>query len=348
MRRASRALESYLLIFLCVGLIFCDGSYSAHLRRIADEVNSKELGWKANVAEGFLYASESSLKRLAGSIESPRGFKIKMAHPDLHKDADVPDSFDSRIQWPSCATIGQVYDQANCAADFAIVTATSMQDRMCIASDQQFQVKLSMEDILECCSHCGNGCLGGSPDEAWNHVETNGVCTGGEYYNEEWCKPYFFAPCAHFGPSAKYPPCGTTAYAPACYFHCPNRYFSIPYAQDTHYAQSSQTLLPNQIQAELVKNGPLHALMDVYDDFFTYQFGVYAHSSTKKIGSLSVKLIGYGTDGGKPYWLAVNSWNDSWGMKGLFKIARGSNECNIEKNVIAGKVGVKGFRGSLD
>jgi len=36
------------------------------------------------------------------------------------------------------------------------------------------------------------------------------------------------------------------------------------------------------------------------------------------------------------YWLCVNSWNEDWGNKGLFKILRGENHCGIEDEIVAG------------
>jgi len=49
-----------------------------------------------------------------------------------------------------------------------------------------------------------------------------------------------------------------------------------------------------------------------------------------------VKLIGWGTEGGLPYWLANNQWTTYWGNKGQFKILRGQDECGIEDSVVAG------------
>lgn len=49
----------------------------------------------------------------------------------------------------------------------------------------------------------------------------------------------------------------------------------------------------------------------------------------------AVKIIGWGEEDGIPYWLAANSWGDGWGeLKGFFKILRGANECNIEKDIM--------------
>merc|ERR1711982_115343 len=67
--------------------------------------------------------------------------------------------------------------------------------------------------------------------------------------------------------------------------------------------------------------------------------GVYKRSSEATVlGGHGIKIIGWGTENGEDYWLCVNSWNEEWGDKGLFKIARGSNECGIEKGVVAGEV----------
>ena len=55
------------------------------------------------------------------------------------------------------------------------------------------------------------------------------------------------------------------------------------------------------------------------------------------MGGHAIRIIGYGQEeDGTKYWLCVNSWNEDWGDKGLFKILRGKNECNIETQGVAG------------
>lgn len=88
--------------------------------------------------------------------------------------------------------------------------------------------------------------------------------------------------------------------------------------------------------AEIMTNGPVEVAFNVYQDFFSYTSGVYSHKSGGLAGGHAVKAIGWGVENGTPYWLIANSWGTSWGMQGLFKIKRGSNECGIESNVVAG------------
>ena len=64
--------------------------------------------------------------------------------------------------------------------------------------------------------------------------------------------------------------------------------------------------------------------------------GVYHHVTNVILGGHAVKILGWGTENGTPYWLVANSWNYDWGDKGYFKILRGSNECGIEGDIVAG------------
>jgi len=43
----------------------------------------------------------------------------------------------------------------------------------------------------------------------------------------------------------------------------------------------------------------------------------------------AIAVVGYGTEGGVPYWLIKNSWGENWGDKGFIKLQRGVNMCNI-------------------
>ena len=73
----------------------------------------------------------------------------------------------------------------------------------------------------------------------------------------------------------------------------------------------------------------------VNEDFLTYKSGVYRHTTGGSLGGHAIKVIGWGHESGLDYWLCVNSWNDTWGDKGLFKIQMGN--CGINNEMHAGR-----------
>jgi len=83
-------------------------------------------------------------------------------------------------------------------------------------------------------------------------------------------------------------------------------------------------------------NGPVEAAFTVYADFPTYKSGVYHHVTGSALGGHAIKILGWGVENGTAYWTVANSWNEDWGNKGFFKIKRGTDECGIEGQVVAG------------
>ena len=83
------------------------------------------------------------------------------------------------------------------------------------------------------------------------------------------------------------------------------------------------------MMTEISTKVPITAGFSAYDDFLTYKTGVYTHITGNYVGGHTIRILGYGTESGKAYWLAANSWNETWGDKGFFKIAKGTNECGI-------------------
>ncbi|XP_055348555.1 cathepsin B-like [Paramacrobiotus metropolitanus] len=91
-----------------------------------------------------------------------------------------------------------------------------------------------------------------------------------------------------------------------------------------------------QIQFELMSNGPMTTVIQVYQDLYSYQSGVYQHVTGGLVGGHAVKLIGWGTENGVDYWLVANSWGTGWGIGGFFKFLRGTNHLGIEDYLMAG------------
>ncbi len=82
----------------------------------------------------------------------------------------------------------------------------------------------------------------------------------------------------------------------------------------------------NATMKELFNNGPLEGAFTVYEDFFNYHSGIYAHVTGNAVGGHAIRVIGYGTEDGIDYWLCANSWGTEWGMNGFFKIRQGDSD----------------------
>jgi len=73
----------------------------------------------------------------------------------------------------------------------------------------------------------------------------------------------------------------------------------------------------------------------VYKDFFNYKTGIYKKTSPfwDYAGGHAVKIVGWGNENGTNYWICANSWGETWGENGFFKIAFG--QVGIDSDVYA-------------
>lgn len=93
--------------------------------------------------------------------------------------------------------------------------------------------------------------------------------------------------------------------------------------------------LIKNLQAEVVKWGPITVAFNIYPDFMDAYDGrsVYIPKPGQhSVGGHAVRLVGWGDDGPVPYWICANSWGTSWGENGYFKIVRGNTMLALELN----------------
>ena len=254
----------------------------------------------------------------------------------ITNDDDLPKSYDLREAYPSCTSLKEIRDQANCGSCWAFGAVEAMSDRICIKSGGKLQTRVSSQYLTTCCSSCGFGCNGGYPSSAWSFWKSTGIPTGDLYGDKNTCQPYFLPPCDHHT-HGSHGDCPATVDTPDCEEKCQNTY-PTSLEDDKSYGKDSYTVRgETNIMKEIYENGSVEGSFTVYNDFLTYKDGVYQHVTGSYLGGHAIKIIGWGeTDDGVKYWICVNSWNEEWGDNGLFKILKGNNECNIEGNVNAG------------
>ncbi|XP_025407532.1 cathepsin B-like cysteine proteinase 4 [Sipha flava] len=306
-----------------------------------DRINTQATTWMAG--QNFdPNTTEETIKRLLGSIGVEIAKTIKSSEFKTNDVAydnlfyRIPSEFDARRNWQQCDTIGKVRDQGNCGSCWALGPSAAFADRLCIATDGNFNELLSLEEITFCCHDCGLGCKGGAPIKAWEYFIKYGLVTGGDYQSGEGCQPYGVAPCPidEYGnnvfnsqPMERNHNCTKTCYG--------NQ--NLNFQEDHKFIRDAYYLTYGAIQKDVFAYGPIEASFEVYDDFLSYKTGVYIKSEfASYLGGHSVKLIGWGEEDGVPYWLLINSWGIAWGDNGLFKIRRGTNECKIEDSTTGG------------
>eukprot|EP00914_Ancora_sagittata_P004214 GHVO01009263.1.p1 GENE.GHVO01009263.1~~GHVO01009263.1.p1 ORF type:complete len:337 (+),score=29.47 GHVO01009263.1:110-1120(+) len=303
-------------------------------KEIVDYVNVKANStWKAEFTTKW--ASVGEVKNLCGSLKDPNGNRLPIMRHKLEA-VNLPDNFDSRKQWDGCPTIKEVRDQGSCGSCWAFGAVEAMSDRICIASKGNVHAHISSEDLLSCCSSCGMGCNGGFPPAAWEYFRDTGLVTGGQYGTKQGCRPYSIAPCEHHVNGTRLP-CSGEGPTPKCVTQCEDSY-KVSYEDDKKFGYTAYRVESDvkQIMTEIMTNGPVEGAFTVYADFPTYKSGVYQHVSGGELGGHAIRVLGWGVEGGTPYWLVANSWNNDWGDNGFFKILRGKDECGIESEIVAG------------
>ena len=93
---------------------------------------------------------------------------------------------------------------------------------------------------------------------------------------------------------------------------CPSR------SRRVYKLTSSRTLSDRTAIKEALMSGPLMTTMTVYEDFMYYTSGVYQHVTGAVAGGHAVVLVGWDDTVGA--WLVRNSWGNSWGEQGYFRI----------------------------
>merc|ERR1719152_175252 len=111
---------------------------------------------------------------------------------------------------------------------------------------------------------------------------------------------------------------------------------------------------------ELYKNGPMVVSFEPTDDFMFYAGGIFSqhklgvpaplhsHATEWQQVDHAVLLSGWGEELGQKYWNIQNSWGETWGEGGYFRIARGINDSGLESQAEAADVVVDHQRNVLE
>ncbi|XP_019631919.1 PREDICTED: dipeptidyl peptidase 1-like isoform X1 [Branchiostoma belcheri] len=282
-----------------------------------DQINGAQSSWQAGVYPEYEKFTHEDLIRRAGGKKSRLPHRPRPA-PVTEETrlaaAQLPESFDWR-KVMGLNFVSPVRNQEQCGSCYSFASMGMLEARLRVLTNNTQQVVLSPQEVVSCGKY-SQGCEGGFPYLiAGKYAEDFGVVL-------EDCYPY----------EGKDSSCKDTS-------KCRRGYATNYRYVGGFYGGCNEELM----QLELVKNGPMAVAFEVYDDFLHYKGGIYEHTGLRdpfnpfEITNHAVLLVGYGRDleTGAKFWTVKNSWGESWGEEGFFRIRRGMDECAIESIAVA-------------
>jgi cathepsin B len=287
--------------------------------------------------------------------------------------AKPPDTFDGRVVWAGCLT--PVVNQGKCGSCWAFASTSVLADRFNIQSMGLMHVQLSATKLILCdfrgrelridnplgdpfglaklnlriLKH--GACYGNSLFDAFRYLFTIGTCT-------EACLPYdpkteegskvaglgaFSKPTSILSCEAVTGPLGDMCmgsyvdtstnleYGVPSRFYKAFHFSAVPGIPEDNGSEE-------RIRSGIYTWGPMASGMEVYPDFYTFDAknSIYEWNGVgPQVGGHAVEILGWGEEGGVPYWIIKNSWGKEWGDKGYFRMVRGKNNCGLEGNVMS-------------
>jgi C1A family cysteine protease len=272
---------SFVMIFATASMVFSD-----KLDDIKAAIESKGAKWKAGETSVSKLPDTEKKLRLGLVKQTPTGQEkiLSLGEPVT----GLPASLDWRINTRNYVT--DVRDQGNCGSCWAFATTAALESYILITQPAKTNEDRS-EQTLVSCSRAGS-CSGGYISTASSYIRDSGLPV-------ETCFPY-------------------TETNNRCRNACTNYESATEKIYSWSYVGTTGVSIID-IKNALYTYGPLVTTMDVYDDFFYYDGGVYSYSYGPYQGGHAILIVGYDDPG--RYFIVKNSWGAGWGENGYFNIS---------------------------
>lgn len=212
--------------------------------------------------------------------------------PTAHKGRD-----ESAIDWSSEGMVQRVKDQGQCGSCWAFSTVGALESSFAIKGEPM--PDLSEQELVDCTTNYGNaGCNGGLMNLALEYIIKNGIHTESEY-------PY-------------------KAVDEACKTELP---------KSSLYKPSDCVIIPANTDGltAAIRVQPVSVAFFVNSSFQFYSSGIFDPWFCFGSPNHAVLAVGFDLTNKKPFYKVKNSWGESWGDKGYFKIKIGKRKgtCTI-------------------
>jgi len=216
----------------------------------------------------------------------------------LSRASNIPESFN----WVDKQVVNAVRNQGSCGSCWAFSTVGNIEGQYALKHKEQ--VVFAPQQLVDCDHDQDAGCNGGFMEWALKYLETKGLETEADY---------------------KY-----TARDESCKYS-----ESKGIAKVTGY-KFAPSDVEDEIAEMLVATGPLAVALDA-SALHYYSGGIVKDGCGTRL-SHAVLMVGYGVENGTQFWIVKNSWGESWGEKGYFRILKGHGTCGINSYVISSQI----------
>ena len=222
-----------------------------------------------------------------------------------------------------------------CGSCWAFATLTALSDRLKIARAAAWpEVVLSPQVVINC--RGGGSCNGGDPTGVYEYMSTEGL-------PDETCQPYIATNgvCSDLGicdtcsPGRDGQPFLPGTCAPVANF---TRYTLEEYGDVGDTLAVSNALA---MKAEIYARGPIACGISVTAKFEAYTYSaespVFSQKRLLALPNHVIEVTGWGVlDDGTEYWIARNSWGQSWAANGFINIKAHGDNLGLERTCTFG------------
>lgn len=230
------------------------------------------------------------------------------------------------VNWVTAGVVTPVKNQGQCGSCYAFSTIGLLESLY----KQKFKtdINLSEQEMVDCSGN--GGCGGGNMYTTLNYIKTSGI-------HLETADPYkavVSSKCPYTADSYK-----TGAAATAAMSTAGSATTVLKVASLTEVGNKSLFSLLNALQTS-----PVTVAINVVNSLYSYSSGLYPAAScgtpvqdniNHAVLAVGYSITGDSTSNNKPYILIKNSWGNTWGEAGYFKLEIpswtdvGLGPCNI-------------------
>ncbi|MDP8222899.1 MAG: C1 family peptidase [Candidatus Lernaella stagnicola] len=198
--------------------------------------------------------------------------------------------------------VTRVKNQMSCGSCWSFATIGPIEAHIQIQEDwPEMGVNLSEQHLISCCTGVGcHGCNGGFTTTSYDFAETIGLV-------DEDCFAYKANDTV---------PCDDKC------SDWNDRVYKIDNWAIIGEGALDAVLPDPEDVIEGLMFGPLGTSLAIYQDFYSYESGIYDHMLGIPTGFHAVTIVGYDVEEG--YWICKNSWGSSFGEDGYFRIKWGA------------------------